>query len=194
MRKKYTPAERALQLICAKAGVPFEEFQKLFEASQSQSYRDSPESSYKMVQSSYLPEAAGHEDLFKLMHEHIVSPKSGFGKGSEASEMQVDIAGYKVAVDIAGYKVALGAMVLKPQEMLDAAIVGVTENGALIYDRELVIELYAREAGWTPESCSEESEEAFTEAVEWVCYNTDHTVASFKPKELRVRFIEEFEK
>jgi len=182
MRKKYTPAERALQLICAKAGVPFEEFQKLFEASQSQSYRDSPESSYKMVQSSYLPEAAGHEDLFKLMHEHIVSPKSGFGKGSEASEMQVDIAGYKVA---------LGAMVLKPQEMLDAAIVGVTENGALIYDRELVIELYAREAGWTPESCSEESEEAFTEAVEWVCYNTDHTVASFKPKELRVRFIED---
>ena len=182
MRKKYTPAERALQLICAKAGVPFEEFQKLFEASQSQSYRDSPESSYKMVQSSYLPEAAGHEDLFKLMHEHIVSPKSGFGKGSEASEMQVDIAGYKVA---------LGAMVLKPQEMLDAAIVGVTENGALIYDRELVIELYAREAGWTPESCSEESEEAFTEAVEWVCYNIDHTVASFKPKELRVRFIED---
>ena len=52
------------------------------------------------------------------MYSHITSPKSGF-EGSEDSAMQVDIAGYKVA---------LGAMVLEPQEMLNAAIVG-TDRG-----------------------------------------------------------------
>ena len=181
MRKKYTPAERALQLICAKAGVPFEEFQKLFEASQNQSYRNSPESSYRMVEKSYVPEAEGHKSLFRKMYSHITSPKSGFGKGSEDSAMQVDIAGYKVP---------LGAMVLEPQEMLNAAIVGTTEEGALIYERGLVVELYAREAGWTPESSSEETEEAFAEAREWVSYNTERSAEHFVPNGLRARFVE----
>ena len=184
MRRKYTPAERALQLICAKAGIPFQEFQKLFEASQSQSFRSSPESSYRMVQKNYLPEASEHQDLFRSMLAHVVSPKSGFGKG--LSDL-----GF---VDIDGHKVAFGAMVLEPQEMLNAAIVGTTKNGALIYDRELVVELYAREAGWNPESSSEESDEAFTEAVEWVSYNTEPAADSFEPNDLRARFLEVDEK
>lgn len=85
MARNYSPAERALQLICAKAGVPYSQFLKLWEQSQELSRRESPESSYRMVQKSYLPSAEGQPSAeplaYRKMYEHIVSPKKGFGKG-----------------------------------------------------------------------------------------------------------------
>ena len=64
MRRHYTPAERALQLICAKAGVPFEEFQKLFEASQNLELSKFSRVIVSDVEKSYVPEAEGHKSLF----------------------------------------------------------------------------------------------------------------------------------
>lgn len=83
MPRNYTFAERALQLICAKAGLPYEEFEKMLEAShhitKMGDYRKSPESSYNMVRNSY------HLDFYevrvaKAMLEHVKGPKTNFGK------------------------------------------------------------------------------------------------------------------
>lgn len=85
MARNYSPAERALQLICAKAGVPYSQFLKLWEQSQDKPRRGSPESSYTMVQKSYLTSSDVQPSVKQLtyqeMYEHIVSPKKGFGKG-----------------------------------------------------------------------------------------------------------------
>lgn len=84
MPRNYTFAERALQLICAKAGVPYEEFEKMLEASyhitKMGEYRKSPESSYNMVRNSYKLHDGLTEDVCKAMFEHIKGPKSHFGK------------------------------------------------------------------------------------------------------------------
>tara|TARA_Y100000592_G_scaffold94261_1_gene158738 strand:- start:6567 stop:6824 length:258 start_codon:yes stop_codon:yes gene_type:complete len=85
MARNYSPAERALQLICAKAGLPYREFLKLWEQSQSLPRRGTPESSYLMVEKSYVTRTEGQpvaeQRTYQEMYAHIVSPKKGFGKG-----------------------------------------------------------------------------------------------------------------
>ena len=79
--RNYTPAERALQLICAKAGCNYEEFAKLMEQSQGKSPRTSPKSSYKMLVERYLSDLETNAVDWSEMLNHIRSPKRGFGSG-----------------------------------------------------------------------------------------------------------------
>lgn len=76
-----TPAERALEVICSMAGMPFNEFEKLLEKSQGSkaSYRDFPESSYKMVKNNYFKNSSVSQDQWRELANHIRSPKDNFG-------------------------------------------------------------------------------------------------------------------
>jgi len=78
--RNYTPAERALQLICAKAGASYEEFYALMEQSQGKEPRTSPESSYKMVRENYLSDLETNSVDWAEMLNHVRSPKDQFGK------------------------------------------------------------------------------------------------------------------
>lgn len=84
MRNK-TPAERALEVICAMADVPFEEFQRLLEKSQGNnaSERPFPQSSYKMVKDSYFNQSEIPQEEWGELFQHIQKPKSNFGKGNK---------------------------------------------------------------------------------------------------------------
>jgi hypothetical protein len=77
-----TPAERALEVICCMAGVPFKEFQELLEKSQGSkaSVRAFPESSYNMVRDSYFKSSSISQAQWKELYEHTKNPKSNFGK------------------------------------------------------------------------------------------------------------------
>jgi len=79
--RNYTPAERALQLICAKAGLSYEEFCELMEKSQGKEPRVSPRSSYKMVRENYLSDLETNSEDWEAMLEHVRGPKKGFGSG-----------------------------------------------------------------------------------------------------------------
>jgi len=79
--RNYTPAERALQLICAKAGLSYEEFSKLMEQSQGKEPRVSPRNSYKMVQENYLSDLVTFAEDWEAMLDHVRGPKSGYGSG-----------------------------------------------------------------------------------------------------------------
>lgn len=76
-----TPAERALEVICSMAGVPFKEFEELLENSQGDkaSQRDFPESSYKMVKNNYFKNSSVSQDQWKDLVKHIKNPKDNFG-------------------------------------------------------------------------------------------------------------------
>jgi hypothetical protein len=80
-----TPAERALEVICAKAGVPFEEFQILLEKSQgiNATERIFPQSSYMMVKDSYLKQSEIPQEEWAELFQHIKKPKRNFGKGTK---------------------------------------------------------------------------------------------------------------
>jgi hypothetical protein len=79
--RNYTPAERALQLICAKAGLSYEEFCKLMEQSQGKEPRVSPENSYKMVQENYLSDLETNAEDWAEMLNHVRGPRNGYGSG-----------------------------------------------------------------------------------------------------------------
>tara|TARA_Y100001973_G_scaffold91179_1_gene139548 strand:- start:634 stop:891 length:258 start_codon:yes stop_codon:yes gene_type:complete len=79
--RNYTPAERALQLICAKAGASYEEFCKLMEQSQGKEPRVSPKSSYKMLIERYLSDLETNAVDWAEMLNHVRGPKRGFGSG-----------------------------------------------------------------------------------------------------------------
>ena len=76
-----TPAERALEAVCAMAGIPFEEFQELLKKSQGDkaSHRIFPESSYEMVRKSYFKNSSISKAQWKEIHQHITKPKDNFG-------------------------------------------------------------------------------------------------------------------
>lgn len=76
-----TPAERALEVICSMAGVPFKEFEGLLQKSQGTkaSHRDFPESSYKMVKNSYFKNSSVSQAQWKELADHVISPKDNFG-------------------------------------------------------------------------------------------------------------------
>jgi len=78
--RNYTPAERALQLICAKAGASYKEFYALMEQSQGKEPRTSPESSYKMVRENYLSDLETNAVDWTEMLNHIRSPRDKFGR------------------------------------------------------------------------------------------------------------------
>ena len=78
--RNYTPAERALQLICAKAGASYEEFNSLMSQSQGKEPRTSPESSYKMVKHNYLSDLETNAVDWAEMLNHVRSPRDGFGR------------------------------------------------------------------------------------------------------------------
>lgn len=79
--RNYTPAERALQLVCAKAGLSYERFCELMAQSQGKTPRVSPESSYRMVKESYCTDIETNVEDYSKMLEHVVGPKSGYGSG-----------------------------------------------------------------------------------------------------------------
>jgi len=81
MRNK-TPAERALEVICTMADVPFEDFQILLEKSQGNnaSERPFPQTSYKMVKNSYFNQSEIPQEEWGELLQHIKKPKSNFGK------------------------------------------------------------------------------------------------------------------
>jgi len=114
---------------------------------------------------------------------------SSFNLPSNAKEMSVDESvesGVEPEfVIVEGFKVAVGAMVLEPQEFLNGAIIGVNEHGALIYDYEAVVELYARESGWRPDVDSAANTELYGDAVEYVNYHTVREAEYFTPLSLR---------
>ena len=76
------PAERALELVCAKAGVSFVEFQVLLSNSQGDKAhgRPFPETSYQLVEKSYLPSSALTKEDWLEIFNHLKSPKDNFGK------------------------------------------------------------------------------------------------------------------
>ena len=81
-RKNKTPAERALEVICAMANVPFEDFCDLLERSQGDnaSPRECPESSYNMVKHGYFKDSMITEDQWKDIFGHVSKPRKNFGK------------------------------------------------------------------------------------------------------------------
>jgi cytochrome P450 len=76
-----TPAERALEVICTMAGVPFDEFQQQLEKSQGDKAnpRTFPESSYNMVKNNYFKNSSINQQEWKDLYQHITNPKSNFG-------------------------------------------------------------------------------------------------------------------
>ena len=75
-----TPAERALELICTMAGVPFDEFQDLLKKSQGTSEREFPEKSYEMVRNNYFEGSNITKAQWVELYAHIKSPRTKFGK------------------------------------------------------------------------------------------------------------------
>jgi hypothetical protein len=77
-----TPAERALEVICTMAGIPFSEFEQLLKKSQGDRARerDFPESSYEMVRKSYFNNSSISKDEWRKLFQHCKEPKSNFGK------------------------------------------------------------------------------------------------------------------
>ena len=74
-----TPAERALELICTMANVPFSEFQEMLKKSQESSERAFPESSYYMVRKLYFKDSKISQAQWEELYQHIKSPKTNFG-------------------------------------------------------------------------------------------------------------------
>jgi len=76
-----TPAERALEVICSMAGVPFKEFEQLLEKSQGDKakLRPFPESSYNMVKNSYFKHSSVSQTQWRELVEHITNPRDNFG-------------------------------------------------------------------------------------------------------------------
>lgn len=76
-----TPAERALEVICSMANVPFHEFQQLLDQSQGDkaTKRVFPEASYKMVKHSYFKTSTVSQAQWEEMANHIKAPKTNFG-------------------------------------------------------------------------------------------------------------------
>ena len=79
-----TPAERALEVICVLADVPYEDFCKVLEQSQGErcTPRPCPESSYDMVGKRYFRNALHQfppRELWLKVLEHVKSPKIDFG-------------------------------------------------------------------------------------------------------------------
>jgi cytochrome P450 len=70
-----TPAERALEVICTMAGIPFSEFEQLLKKSQGDRARerDFPESSY-------FNNSSISKDEWRKLFQHCKEPKSNFGK------------------------------------------------------------------------------------------------------------------
>ena len=99
----------------------------------------------------------------------------------------VNVRDLTVTVSVGDFEAAFDAMVLLPPE-LDATVVGVTEKGALIYSRKLVIEFYAKQSGWVPGDNSEENVQLYESAEEWVAYNTERAADYYQPQELRAHF------
>jgi hypothetical protein len=77
-----TPAERALELVCAKAGISFAEFQVLLSNSQGDkaNERPFPETSYQLVEKNYLPSSALTQEDWLEIFNHLKSPNDNFGK------------------------------------------------------------------------------------------------------------------
>ena len=73
-----TPAERALELICAKANLSYEEFIVLVEKSQGEkaSPRHMPEGSYDNIKLQYVANSGISESQWRLLLAHILHPKS----------------------------------------------------------------------------------------------------------------------
>jgi hypothetical protein len=82
MRNK-TPAERALELICTMADIPFEDFEDLLRKSQGDkaTERQFPQSSYRMVKKNYLKGSGIDKKQWNDLYQHLKKPKSNFGKG-----------------------------------------------------------------------------------------------------------------
>jgi len=74
-----TPAERALELICTMANVPFSEFQEMLKKSQESSERAFPETSYHMVKKQYFKDSEIREAQWQELYQHIKSPETNFG-------------------------------------------------------------------------------------------------------------------
>ena len=77
-----TPAERALELVCAKAGISFAEFQVLLSNSQGDKAkgRPFPETSSQLVEKNYLPSSALTQEDWLEIFNHLKSPNDNFGK------------------------------------------------------------------------------------------------------------------
>ena len=77
-----TPAERALELVCAKAGISFAEFQVLLSNSQGDKAceREFPKTSYLLVDKNYLASSALTQEDWLEIFNHLKSPKDNFGK------------------------------------------------------------------------------------------------------------------
>ena len=80
--RNYTAAERALQLICAKAGLSYKGFCELMAQSQGKEPRVSPESSYNMVQGKYLTDLDIKPEDWDKMLSHVRGPRNGYGSGN----------------------------------------------------------------------------------------------------------------
>lgn len=77
-----TPAERALELICAKAGLSFEEFETLLLNSQGDkaTIRSFPKRSYSLVKNNYLDDSSLEKAHWLNILNHVTKPKDNFGK------------------------------------------------------------------------------------------------------------------
>ena len=71
-------------------------------------------------------------------------------------------------LELNGFDISPDAVILEPREFLNEAIVGVTDEGAAIYDIDYVTQVFAVSAGWSPMVDSAKNTEAYCEAEKYV--------------------------